>query len=191
MKVVGIGYPRTGTKTLGACFRALGFRNASWSGPVYEQFEPGNLDVVMKHAERFDSFEDLPWCSLFHEFDRWFPGSKFILTVRKNERAWFESFRKHNVRLNNKIFIPSKGPTFEKTIAIYRDHNASVRAHFRDRPEDLLELCWEQADGWNELCAFLGKPVPALPLPHVNKTPLNSSLRLFRLYLRTFLRLAD
>lgn len=33
-------------------------------------------------------------------------------------------------------------------------------------PERLLE--WSVEDGWEPLCAFLGKEVPAEPFPHVN-----------------------
>ena len=184
MKIVGIGYPRTGTKTLGTCFRTLGMRNMSWDGGAYERFEAGDRQGLMNIAERFDSFEDLPWCHLYREFDDRFPGSKFILTLRNTERAWFESFRKHDVRLNNDIYIPSKGPEFEETMAIYREHNAAVRSYFKDRPGDFMELCWEHGDGWQQLCEFLERPIPSNPFPHVNKTPKKSTYRLFRLYLK-------
>ncbi|MYB38989.1 MAG: hypothetical protein F4Y26_16720 [Gammaproteobacteria bacterium] len=34
---------------------------------------------------------------------------------------------------------------------------------------DLLVLDFERGDGWPELCAFLGEPVPDTPFPHVNR----------------------
>src|ERR1700733_15064376 len=43
-------------------------------------------------------------------------------------------------------------------------HNADVRAHVP--PRQLLE--WSPADGWEPLCEFLERPVPAAPLPRVN-----------------------
>jgi hypothetical protein len=50
----------------------------------------------------------------------------------------------------------------------YEAHNAGVRAHFRDRPDDLLELDIAGGEGWTELCGFLGQPVPDRPFPHRN-----------------------
>lgn len=47
---------------------------------------------------------------------------------------------------------------------IYRAHYAQVRAHAR--PGQLLE--YQLGDGWEPLCAFLGKPVPDMPFPNVN-----------------------
>ena len=41
----------------------------------------------------------------------------------------------------------------------------SVKAHV---PADNL-LVYDVRDGWEPLCAFLGKPVPPEPLPHLNK----------------------
>jgi hypothetical protein len=43
-------------------------------------------------------------------------------------------------------------------------HNAEVRAHVPAR--QLLE--WSPADGWEPLCEFLERPLPAAALPHVN-----------------------
>jgi hypothetical protein len=43
-------------------------------------------------------------------------------------------------------------------------HNAAVRAAV---PAGRI-LEWSPADGWEPLCAFLERPVPAAPLPRVN-----------------------
>lgn len=187
MKVVGVGYPRTGTKTLGECFRLLGFRNATWNGPMYEFYESGNLDPLWDYAARYESFDDLPWCMLYKEFDRKFPGSRFILTVRQNEFDWFDSFRKHAVRLDAGNFLSSVGADFANTIDIYRRHNAGVRDYFKGR-DDMLEICWDTGATWDSLALFLGKPVPSGPLPHKNKTPRQSTFQLYRIYLNNLLR---
>ena len=56
--------------------------------------------------------------------------------------------------------------------ALYRErmlrHNREVAEYFRDRPGDLLTLEWAKKPGWEPLCGFLGKPVPAVPFPHAN-----------------------
>ena len=50
--------------------------------------------------------------------------------------------------------------------ARYREHNALVR---RLVPPGRL-LVFDLADGWAPLCAFLGRPVPAVPFPRVNES---------------------
>lgn len=186
MKVIGVGYPRTGTKTLGECFRQLGYRNATWDKEIYRLYENNRIEEILDHAGGFDSFEDLPWCYLYKELDRKFAGSRFILTVRKNESDWFDSLRKHDVYIDSDNFLSRRGRDYETALATYRTHNAGVREFFSGR-SDLLEVCWENGDAWDRLAAFLDRPVPEIPFPHKNKTPLKSTFRLYRIYLRSLL----
>ena len=48
---------------------------------------------------------------------------------------------------------------------LYKTHNEYVKSAVRK--EDLL--VWNVKDGWEPLCAFLGKEVPSHPVPHDNK----------------------
>jgi hypothetical protein len=32
----------------------------------------------------------------------------------------------------------------------------------------MVELCWEEGDGWPQLCGFLGHAVPEAPFPRMN-----------------------
>lgn len=188
MKILGVGYPRTGTKTLRQCFWAFGYKNASWDDEAYTLYMQGRIGEVLDKAASYDSFEDLPWCCLFREFDRRFSGSKFILTRRQSERAWYESERKHESRIEDREFWPASGSRFEKEAAGYRNHNAAVREYFKDRPGDLLEVCWEEGDGWKELACFLGREVPEMPFPHENRTPAENTFLIFRNFLRDLLQ---
>jgi hypothetical protein len=53
-------------------------------------------------------------------------------------------------------------------LRVFREHERAVRAAIP--PERLL--VFNVADGWDPLCAFLGKPIPqGEPFPHVNDTP--------------------
>lgn len=45
----------------------------------------------------------------------------------------------------------------------FREHNKHVRDLMKDRPDDFLE--YNVAEGWESLCRFLGKEVPAQPFP--------------------------
>ncbi len=51
----------------------------------------------------------------------------------------------------------------------YNKHVEDVTGYFKDRPEKLLIICWENGDGWEKLSSFLGVDCPNIPLPHTNK----------------------
>jgi hypothetical protein len=129
---------------------------------------PGGPEKILKAAERYRSFEDGPWYELYRELDARFPGSKFVLTLRRDSVTHAKSSWDHGVRRGR-----HRGPCTEaylaKKIRLYEQHTAEVREYFKDRPEDLLVLCWENGDGWERLCPFLGVPVPGVPIPHLNR----------------------
>jgi hypothetical protein len=138
-----------------------------------------------KTLERFYAASDLPIPILYKELDASYPGSRFILTLR-NEQKWLESVRKmwdpaynstrrlwdvypishtlHNALYGRVDFDP------ETMINRYRQHNLEVRKYFRDRPGDLLVMDMEAGAGWSELCAFIGIDQPIVPYPTEYKT---------------------
>jgi len=59
-----------------------------------------------------------------------------------------------------------------------------VREYFRDRPDDLLEVCWEEKHGWSELASFLNEAFPEVKFPHKNRTSPAQADRLHEIYLR-------
>jgi len=173
MKVFGVGWAKTGTTTLGTCFRLFGYRHYSYKLSLLNM-----LEAAIAIAKRHDSFEDWPWALLFKEMDEAFPGSKFILTTRDPGR-WLRSYRnatskqhptKEMLEARQKIYgIPFHQITDTQLIARYERHNEAVRRYFDKRPGDLLVVDWEAGDGWERLCRFLGKPIPDRPFPHANK----------------------
>ena len=60
-------------------------------------------------------------------------------------------------------------PVWPDGVRGYDRHNDAVRAYFRNRPQDLLEICWERGDGWQAICEFLQRPLPDVPIPHDNR----------------------
>lgn len=54
-------------------------------------------------------------------------------------------------------------------ITQFEAHNNEVMRYFKDRPEDLLVMDLAKDDGWETLCAFLGKSVPDIAFPYANK----------------------
>ncbi len=170
MKLVGIGLPKTGTKTLGECFRVLGKRNASFSWDWMHKYLEEDTGYLLRVASNHDSFEDKPWCSIYRDIDRAFPGSKFILTTRVDEKVWFESLRKHRSRMHG-VHGQREDLWYMDAIQYYREHNESARDYFQSRPGDFVELCWEKGDGWGQLVSFLNVDDPGVPFPKINAAP--------------------
>lgn len=183
-KVFGIGLPKTGTTTLGYCFNQFGFRHRSYSMDLAVQVKRNELENVLAEAEKYETFEDWPWFSIYRELDQRFPNSKFILTLRKDTETYVASLRKHHARQGIKKedfvkpswwddvfgFAPDQWD-YLKSAQRYERHNREVLEYFRDRTNDLLVVCWENSDGWDKLSKFLNKPCPDEPFPHLNISP--------------------
>ena len=177
MKIAGIGWHKTGTTTLGHCMREFGFDHRSWEPGDFELWRNGDLKQLMDIAANHESCDDFPWPFLFRELDERFPGTKFILTLRKDPETWLGSICKHAARTGPLEYrewvygraMPHDDP--ERFLHAYNGHNEAVRDHFRNRPGDLLEVCWESGHGWPELAGFLGRDMPARAFPHANRSP--------------------
>jgi hypothetical protein len=176
MKVFGIGLNKTGTTTLGLCLKHFGYRHTSSDVTLARHVGRGELEPVFAHADRYDSFEDWPWPLIYRELDTRYPGSKFVLTTRRDAETWLKSLKNHALLTGPTEFreiaygYPMPHGREAEHIERYERHNREVREYFAGRPEDLLELCWETGSGWKELCGFLGQEVPDLPVPHSNRS---------------------
>lgn len=170
-KVICVGLPRTGTTSLGASIRYLGYNHLSYKEENQKLFKNDKISSLMKIIENYDSFDDTPWPFLYKQIDRLFPDSKFILSIRKTPEIWFKSIC--NLR---DILGPSKdhSPPYDekdKQINRYLRHNNDVQKYFENIPNKLLIVCWENGDGWKEICSFLDHSLPEIPFPHAHKTP--------------------
>ena len=178
MKVVGIGLNKTGTTTLGVCFQHWGLRHTSLNRPAFELWRKKQYDDLLKCVDDYDSFEDWPWPLIYKKIDEHFPGTKFILTRRIDSITWYDSVCSHATRTGPTDFrkhiyghdMPHKYKS--EHINFYEEHNQRVRNYFQGREGDLLEVCWEEGDGWQQLSAFLGFERPEMCFPHANKSPL-------------------
>lgn len=174
MKIFGIGMMKTGTSSLGFCLKALGYNHAPYTPRLLRQVKQNDYTQLASYIANYESFDDHPWPSLYPWLDRNYPDSKFVLTIRKSSEAWYQSLCKHAKR---------RGPTFERKLVYgyamphgqrrghigqYEAHNKAVETYFRGKPGKLLIVCWENGDGWAELCDFLGHAAPNLPFPHAN-----------------------
>jgi sulfotransferase family protein len=114
------------------------------------------------------------------EFDRRFPNTKFILTVRKDTATYVGSLQGHHERegIRNKDWI--KPHWWDEVMAWSRliGTTASRRSAMRTTTapcssillEEPVRICWWCAgngDGWDALSRFLNKRAPAEPFPHL------------------------
>lgn len=180
-KVIGIGLPKTGTTTLGYCFRRFGFKHRTFDMDLAVQVKRNELAPVLREAEKYESFEDWPWFLLYRELDQKFPHSKFILTVRKDTPTYVTSLQGHHERQGirkdgfvkphwwDEVFgVEPAAWDYSWSAARYERHNRAVLEYFGDRlDKDLLVVCWEQGDGWEKLSQFLNQRCPQEPFPHL------------------------
>ena len=177
MKIFGIGLNKTGTTTLGACLKSLGFRHSSFDLDLLQQAAIGELEPLFSKVAAHESFEDWPYPLVFETLDQRFPGSRFILTQRSSAERWLASLSAHALRTDPWVGSCSRSLAYgvaypqlnpQGHLDFYNHHLERVRHYFRHRPQDLLEVCWEQQASWEPLCNFLDRPVPQAPFPHAN-----------------------
>ena len=179
-RVFGIGLSKTGTTSLGVALRHLGFRHKTYDAELLEKWHLGKVDEVLAGIEAYSSFEDFPYPLMYDALMRRYNRSaRYILTVRKSPKIWLESLKAHALRAPpdrsryRKMAYGFEYPhQNEKAhIEFYNDHIKSVKAaSVAHNVSDLLiEVCWEQHDGWPELCALLDMAEPGVRFPYANR----------------------
>ncbi|PLX22582.1 MAG: hypothetical protein C0599_06025 [Salinivirgaceae bacterium] len=172
-KVIGVGFHKTGTSTLDTVLKHLGYKVLGAKTELAENLLNNDLDSVLKMTKKYDAYQDNPWPLLYKEFDKLYPNSKFILTLRDSEK-WIKSlvnhFGENHTEMRKWIYgVGHPKGNEEIYLARYKKHNEEVMEYFKDRKEDLLVVNWENGDEWEPICNFLGIPVPNEPFPHANK----------------------
>lgn len=150
------------------------------------------MDWVRLFAD-YEATVDAPAAFYHREIMAAFPDAKVLLNLRDPEK-WFDSFmmlaglmaefaehRASNPRLDRWIAVGETLMTrvFEgaidaegaidrdAVIRVFEEHNRRVQ---EEVPADRL-LVFRVQDGWEPLCAFLERDVPAEPFPHLNEGP--------------------
>ncbi len=111
LKVVGVGYGRTGTYSLALALDVLGYptlhtQHLYENGEIFdmwvkEVFHKSILDdevtmgnpqfhLLPKHG--FTATMDMPFALYYDQIREQYPDCKFILTVRENSEVWFKSW---------------------------------------------------------------------------------------------------
>ena len=176
-KIFGIGLSKTGTTALYAALHELGFRSGTF-GHLKElgldNWRRG--DFSTDYLRDFDAVTDLPIGLYYPQLDKRYPESKFVLTTR-DLKSWLASCKSQFMGNPNpaagfhrEVRIATYGVTsFNEPLFryVYESHRRNVEWYFRHRLQDLLIMDICGGDGWEALCAFLGKEIPQMPFPNV------------------------
>lgn len=173
-KIFCIGMTKTGTSSLDAALRRMGYAsNHSATGihqAIMQALEEGKEPLA--YLMEYDGITSSNWVwQNYKTLDALYPGSKFVLTTRK-EPGWIASLERHAV-LNR--YKPTYKGKFTKInpaqqLARWREHHADVADYFRDRPDDMLSLAVVEGEGYEKLCPFLGHEVIDEPFPSANSS---------------------
>jgi len=142
-KVFCIGAGKTGTTSLGAALKLLGYRlgNQQEGELLIEDWAKRDFSSLIAYCHKADAFQDSPFCwdFTFQAMDMAFPRSKFILTVRDSAEQWYDSLvRFHSMRLEQRTGV-RRMPTsqdFKEDTYIYRGYLWRVLQLVRGQRED-------------------------------------------------------
>jgi hypothetical protein len=184
--IFGIGLSKTGTTSLTRALQLLGYRTNHFPYSAL-RFHSGRLSLDLQRIRRWDAATDSPIALFYRQLEDRFPEGKFILTQRDVD-AWLDSCQHNHVWPGN--FVRDRAirllPHIRKILCLHRhvfgsekfqrdvfrkafeDHNLSVINHFRRKKRELLVIDICAGDGWEELCEFLGRPIPEFPFPYEN-----------------------
>lgn len=185
-KVFCVGFPKTGTSSIGLALKKLGYRVTGPNGVQDPNIESNALPMAYELATQYDAFQDDPWPMVYKEMDAKYPDSKFILTVRDPE-SWITSQLRHfGVKESpmRKWVYGSGCPQGNEDVYLKRfdDHNKDVLDYFKNRSGDFLVMDLFNGDGWEKLCPFLGIDPPArVPFPHANKAEFRKVYEVLRI----------
>jgi hypothetical protein len=178
-KIFAIGLSRTGTLSLTRALATLGIEVQHYPNDPQTQAELKTGRYRLTVLERVQALTDIPVAPFYPQLDAAYDGSKFILTTRDTD-AWLASVDNHF-----RMYLETRRDAFDDFVLacvygslefsaerfryVKEHHEESVRRYFAGRPDRLLVLDISRGEGWDELCDFLGRPVPSMPYPHENK----------------------
>lgn len=199
LKVIGAGFPRTGTMSLKLALEQLGF------GPCHHMIEiiqhpeqatlwarkltgePLDWDDVLKG---YNSVTDGPSCFVYKDLMARYPDAKVILSSRSAESWWASAkatVMSPDSPANRPVSLPGAEDFMQKLQVITKAAGGGINWDGSDRagaiaaferhyeevkrivPKERL-LVFESRQGWEPLCRFLGVPEPETPFPQTNST---------------------
>jgi len=191
MDVIGAGFGRTGTLSLKVALEQLGLGPCAHMLPLigdeersqlFTQAAAGDEASLDKALDGYQSTVDWPGVYFWKQLIEKYPAAKVILSVRDPEE-WYRSaertiwaatqappppnskhFREMCFATNWDGMFGGRFADRDHAIRVFTEHNDEVRRTVA--PDRLLE--YEIGQGWQPLCDFLGRPVPAHEFPRLN-----------------------
>ena len=162
MKIFNIGLNKTGTISLTAALKTLGF-NANHDNNINERMIEELKKDDFTTVNQFDAFGDYPlWLNCELLLNK-FPRAFFICTTRDKEE-WMQSRIVHC--LSNRVF--NKGTwrdiNTQEWSEEYDDFHSEVDRLFKDHTRFLM-MDITEGDKWDKLCPFFGIPSPEEKFP--------------------------
>lgn len=195
MKVIGVGYGRTGTLSLQLALEQLGFAPCYhmqtivkrprhlWAWSKIGRGEPADWHNLLHD---YQAAVDFPISLYYRELLDVYPDAKFVLTVRDAD-SWYESTLETIYQTIKLTWLPKVNPVLGLFIRMVTDivWDGVFNGRFEDRPRAIRIfkehnatvpqiippgrlLVFSVKEGWGPLCAFLNVPVPDAPFPHAN-----------------------
>jgi hypothetical protein len=175
LQVLGTGLSRTGTTSLSRALSILGFQTLHYAPERLSDIVIGqNQFPNFRRYDDVDAVTDIPAAYFWRELLVAYPNLRIILTERDIEK-WYESISHHyggiivsemTQKLQALVYGSSTVTSYlwKKR---YIDHNDCIKKLV---PADrLLVMNIPGGDGWEKLCQFLEKPIPAVPFPCLNR----------------------
>jgi len=110
-KVFCIGQNKTGTTTIEAVLKSLGYKigDQRKGELLIKDWAVRDFKNIVKLCKTADAFQDVPFSNDFTYtvLDYTFPNSKFILTVRNDKDEWYESLTRFHTKLVGKGRLPT------------------------------------------------------------------------------------
>lgn len=185
MKVFGLGLSKTGTSSLGEALNLLGIPciHYPFDDDTFRELSAGNFELSILKTS-YQAIVDIPAAPYYAQWDRQYPGSKFILTVR-DPQIWVKSAEKHWELMMHwwqefpkfkrfqefisAVVYGTVGFNADRFLFAYENHVRNVLHYFKNRSEDLLVMDICAGEAWEKLCPFLGLPIPEIAFPHANE----------------------
>ena len=193
LRVVGAGFPRTGTKSLkealeqvlgGPCYHMVEVFEHLEHVPVWREALAGRAPDWNEFLGDYASAVDWPASAFWRDLAEANPDALIVLSVRDDAESWWRSADRTIFTITRRREYPGHeewlamahellesriGRPWDDrrtAMAAYERHNAEVRA---TAPRERL-LEWNARDGWGPLCDALGVAEPDGPFPRINTT---------------------
>jgi hypothetical protein len=174
-KTFGIGLPKTGLTSMLFFARELGVNARGRDRKGLGLLRAGRYEELLRRFEEAEFWCDLPVPLMYKLAFGRFPGARFVLTVRRDSRTWYESLLRHNrfahplKHKHHWVFGRYYPHGFAaEHMAYYERHNAEAERWLGARGAPLLILEVDRPGATQAFAGFLGLATDREEFPREN-----------------------